>query len=491
MSNTEYTIDVTIEESNTPIDVAVYSDEPMSVNARDSVGSTETDHRLLTHRDAPDQHPMAAITGLNTSLQNMSMAIDTRLTANENGIIMLQGDVADAATTATGYLTPVDSGRGIRLHTEDSAMLDYMQLDGDGMEVYKSTEKVASFGDTTTIGAESSAHLDMDAGGIRGYSSDNSLYFSVRQGDLGTIYSYMPFYQKQMENPQAGGWREYDFVSSSGIRATSQAVRESYAALENGSKFRVSADYYVRYYIWSGDVEQVVLYSSQEAEFIKGTDNTSNPYIKYVGGIVKVAASDTVAPTLPSYDTSSRSQEYAGQSAYYGASTTGYFPFYKFGTDVADSGGASSFVMNTGTKADYNNQLALGTYNNSPSDATLLVGNGASDSTRSNSLTLHTNGNLTIAGSLTQSSDRRLKEHIGYLGEDAVRFINGLKPAHFVKDAEHHTGFYAQDVESVDAWHCMTGEMNGFKTLGYTELIAPLVAYCQSLEKRIEELERN
>ncbi len=52
-----------------------------------------------------------------------------------------------------------------------------------------------------------------------------------------------------------------------------------------------------------------------------------------------------------------------------------------------------------------------------------------------------------------------------------------------------HVGFYAQDVESADKWNCMFGEMNGYKTLGYTELIAPLVAYCQHLEKRIKELE--
>lgn len=35
----------------------------------------------------------------------------------------------------------------------------------------------------------------------------------------------------------------------------------------------------------------------------------------------------------------------------------------------------------------------------------------------------------------------------------------------------------------------MIGEMNGYKTLGYSEIIAPLVAYCQHLEKRIKKLE--
>lgn len=87
------------------------------------------------------------------------------------------------------------------------------------------------------------------------------------------------------------------------------------------------------------------------------------------------------------------------------------------------------------------------------------------------------------------SSDRRLKDHQSYLGIEADDFIRSLKPAHFLKDNKPHVGFYAQDVEAVDKWRCMTGEMDGFKTLGYTEIIAPLVAYCQHLEKRIEQLE--
>ncbi len=71
-----------------------------------------------------------------------------------------------------------------------------------------------------------------------------------------------------------------------------------------------------------------------------------------------------------------------------------------------------------------------------------------------------------------------------------MEFIDNLKPAHYFKDGQSHVGFYAQDVKEADKWNCMTGEMNGFMTLGYTEIIAPLVAYVQKLEKRIAELEK-
>ena len=158
--------------------------------------------------------------------------------------------------------------------------------------------------------------------------------------------------------------------------------------------------------------------------------------------------------------------------------------------------GAHSSAGGAYTIAQGHSQTAIGRYNiasGSPntwsdSDNAFIIGGGSS-SVRKNAMAVTFAGNTTIAGTLTQSSDRRLKDHKAYLDEDAVEFINNLKPAHFFKDGESHVGFYAQDVKEADKWNCMTGEMNGFMTLGYTELIAPLVAYVQKLEKRIAELE--
>lgn len=158
--------------------------------------------------------------------------------------------------------------------------------------------------------------------------------------------------------------------------------------------------------------------------------------------------------------------------------------------------GAHSSAGGAYTIAQGHSQTAIGRYNiasGSPntwsdSDNAFIIGGGSS-SVRKNAMAVTFTGNTTIAGTLTQSSDRRLKDHRSYLDEDAVEFIDKLKPAHFFKDGESHVGFYAQDVKEADKWNCMTGEMNGFMTLGYTELIAPLVAYVQKLEKRIAELE--
>ena len=153
--------------------------------------------------------------------------------------------------------------------------------------------------------------------------------------------------------------------------------------------------------------------------------------------------------------------------------------------------GAFSHAQNYGTIASGEAQTAIGKYNIEDTDNAyaFIVGKGSS-TTRANAMTVAWNGNTVISGTLTQSSDKRLKKHLNYLDENADEFIRKLKPAHYIKDDEHHVGFYAQDVEEADKWDCMVGEMNGYKTLGYAEIIAPLVAYCQHLEKRIEALER-
>ena len=62
--------------------------------------------------------------------------------------------------------------------------------------------------------------------------------------------------------------------------------------------------------------------------------------------------------------------------------------------------------------------------------------------------------------------------------------------SYFDLKGQKATGFYAQEVESIDSWNCfVTEDIDGYKTLNYIGLIAPLVTYCQHLEKRITELE--
>lgn len=95
------------------------------------------------------------------------------------------------------------------------------------------------------------------------------------------------------------------------------------------------------------------------------------------------------------------------------------------------------------------------------------------------------------------TSDRSLKEHVEYIGSEADGFIRKLQPALFrFKDggSDIHAGFYAQDVDDADPYGAFVTETErdgeSIKMLDYSGLIAPMVAYCQHLERRIEALER-
>ena len=153
--------------------------------------------------------------------------------------------------------------------------------------------------------------------------------------------------------------------------------------------------------------------------------------------------------------------------------------------------GAYTSVFGQGLKAESAWQTALGRFNENNPLNILEVGGGLYDSARYNLLELKDHsGDLWILGSYSNTSDKRLKEHLEYISaEKAGDFIRQLKPAAFLLNKKKHVGFYAQDVEEADPWQCMVGEStNGYKTLGYTEIIAPLVALVQEQQVLIQEL---
>jgi len=126
-------------------------------------------------------------------------------------------------------------------------------------------------------------------------------------------------------------------------------------------------------------------------------------------------------------------------------------------------------------------------------------------------------------GTISASSDRKLKDHIEYLSEDdkLQEFFDGLKPIMFIyknaKAKRHHMGFYAQDVSENakntigDIAACKANifkEVNKSDAkyieeyfdpntddedlrwyLDYIELIAPTVAVVQKQSAKIKELE--
>lgn len=542
MSDTEYTADVNVTEDITPdvdggnatsssvdddelllsaeispnelINVELYSDEPINTDVRDSVGSTETDHRLLTHRDAPNQHPMAAITGLNTTLQNMAASIDSRLTADENGIILLQvdvdgqsvrlatvegdvdsqgdrittveGDVVTAGGTATKYLTPYVtalSSQGIKLHAQDTATLNYITLDGDsGVTVYKSGINTAQFSDTARLGRADSYHTTLDSNGLHVWSGAEAT----------------------ATNEKAV------FGSTMRIGATNSGN-----VLVDGNTVKVR----------SGSTVLSEFSSSGLTTYVGGTKVASfgsggmNLYSQVVGWenqpIVNFTDSDLIF-----YEGGSE----IGRINYNTLNGGRYFRFTEeynekiYSLLLCHSGdGVSSTKLYSqyGYIGNVNKaELLLETNSNySPSFTVNLYGGGGSDfPSRTGYMILTSSGSLYVSGGVN-GSDAKRKDVVGDIGF-AEDLIMGLRPIEFQwKRSSHkriHMGFIAQEVAALgkelgkdlsvyDArYEKGFTEYHGEEVddsklnwgVAYTELIPPIVKVIQEQNKRIKELER-
>ena len=155
--------------------------------------------------------------------------------------------------------------------------------------------------------------------------------------------------------------------------------------------------------------------------------------------------------------------------------------------------GSYSFACGQGTLAGRENMFACGKYNANTSGDLFEVGNGTSSS-RANAFRV-TTSNTAYVGSTQVTSDRRVKTPLGEITEaEATEFVRQLKPSKFEKFGRKELGFYAQDVEETNLGAFLVDESNDhgyedFKNLSYDGLIAPLVAYVQSMEKRVESLE--
>jgi hypothetical protein len=172
-----------------------------------------------------------------------------------------------------------------------------------------------------------------------------------------------------------------------------------------------------------------------------------------------------------------------------------------FGDNTAAPGNFSAALGLNATARAYA-AVAFGRWNEtagSPTDwrsgePLLVAGNGSGPSDRSNALLLRKSGDLTIAGALTEHSDRRLKTNIRSLGPvgDALEHI---RPVRFRFEAAtgHPTtpqiGLLAQDVQAKFP-SLVTSSEDGIHSLAYSRLTAVLLKGLQEQRARIDSLQR-
>lgn len=111
---------------------------------------------------------------------------------------------------------------------------------------------------------------------------------------------------------------------------------------------------------------------------------------------------------------------------------------------------------------------------------------------RNPSEALHVNGNILSNGVITQSSDIHLKKSIEPLS-NALSKILSLNGISFfwkdkLKDADKQIGLLAQDVEKVFP-ELVQSNADGYKSVNYSGVIAPLIEAIKSLNNKINTLE--
>jgi hypothetical protein len=124
-------------------------------------------------------------------------------------------------------------------------------------------------------------------------------------------------------------------------------------------------------------------------------------------------------------------------------------------------------------------------------DPLFVAGNGTDDANRSNALVLEKDGDLRIAGDLTQNSDRRLKTNVEPLGDDVLGRLAAIDPVRYrfkpgTGHPEHdQIGLIAQEVEQAFP-ELVTRGADGYLSLAYPKMTAVLLKGLQEQHAQIE-----
>lgn len=164
---------------------------------------------------------------------------------------------------------------------------------------------------------------------------------------------------------------------------------------------------------------------------------------------------------------------------------------------VTTASGRHATAMGRRTIAQAFASLVIGRFNRRVGDRTswrgsdpLFVAGNGTGTTRSNALTLRKNGDLIISGTLTESSDARLKTGIEPLGA-ALEGLLSIRPVRFrFRDGTGHPtdaqiGLIAQEVRDVFP-ELVTADSRGQLSLAYPKLTAVLLEGLQEQQAQIE-----
>ena len=168
-----------------------------------------------------------------------------------------------------------------------------------------------------------------------------------------------------------------------------------------------------------------------------------------------------------------------------------------------EASGSSSTAMGRNTTAESYAEVTIGQYNTdytpvgttswNSADRVFVIGNGTY-SVKSDALIVYKNGDATLAGTLTQNSDRRLKININNL-DYGLEEVMQLHPVSFNwkknPDANERLGLVAQEVQEVVKEVVHEGsDPDKLLSISYSSLIPVLIKAMQEQQEQIEYLKK-
>jgi hypothetical protein len=313
----------------------------------------------------------------------------------DGAISTVDTKATDAAKTATNYITYVDSTNGIRVYDGQTANqnVNFSQLNSNGMQVYKSNNQVASFGDVTVLGSASKMRAELDYHSYQLIDKEGEAYFYV--SDLRDDTGYATLTYNFVGDGTTTFYRLDLSVSWSIVSATIDGVATTDyvqdvggitfdSAPASGSEIIVvakTANQDTKAYTFgsrnsSGNIGRMSM--------TEGVDNTASGWISKAEGYSNVASGNM------------------SHAEGYGTTSSSGFSHAE-GYQTVASGGKSyetiaAHAQNIGTIASSKAQTALGKYNVADAEGNhaVIIGNGTNDSHRSDLLDISWGGNILI-----------------------------------------------------------------------------------------------
>ena len=166
--------------------------------------------------------------------------------------------------------------------------------------------------------------------------------------------------------------------------------------------------------------------------------------------------------------------------------------------DTTASGAASTATGRGTTASDYAS-LVVGQYNSSGSSVTnsatsfstsntaFVIGNGVDSSNKSDAFKVMFNGDTTVGGDITISSDARLKSNIVSLGATLSKLLL-IDGKSYEKDGKQRIGVLAQEIQEVFP-ELVTEDGNEMLAVNYQGLVPVLINALKEQDKIIKRQE--